>query len=147
MAVNEARLMEFLGRFAGDLGATMAAGKIVPGDKLGLYRALADDPLGAARNVLQQLADDGTWMIVEPFAGATVGDNLNPVGRVFCSFSDLASASRKRSPRRAATPSAPRLARSPCAGSPPTPDSAGSAGSPRPRQRPPAAKPAQLPAQ
>jgi hypothetical protein len=26
-------------------------------------------------------------MIVEPFAGAAVGDNLNPVGRIFYSFS------------------------------------------------------------
>jgi SAM-dependent methyltransferase len=45
MAINEARLMEFLGRFVGDLGATMAAGNIVVGDRLGLYRALAEQPL------------------------------------------------------------------------------------------------------
>lgn len=53
------------------------------------FDALHDmgDPLGAARHVLERLADDGTWMIVEPFAGATVGDNLNPVGRVSYSFS------------------------------------------------------------
>jgi SAM-dependent methyltransferase len=53
------------------------------------FDALHDmgDPLGAARHVRQQLADGGTWMIVEPWAGATVGDNLNPVGRVFYSFS------------------------------------------------------------
>jgi hypothetical protein len=29
MAIDEARLMEFLNRFVGDLGATMAAGNIV----------------------------------------------------------------------------------------------------------------------
>src|SRR5262245_43986081 len=45
MAIDEARLMEFLGRFVGDLGATMAAGNIVVGDRLGLYRALAEGPL------------------------------------------------------------------------------------------------------
>jgi ubiquinone/menaquinone biosynthesis C-methylase UbiE len=45
------------------------------------------DPLGAARHVRQQLAADGTWMVVEPYAGATVADNLNPVGRVYYSFS------------------------------------------------------------
>src|SRR6266516_4112933 len=45
MAIDEARLMEFLNRFVGDLGATMAAGNIVVGDRLGLYRALADGPL------------------------------------------------------------------------------------------------------
>jgi ubiquinone/menaquinone biosynthesis C-methylase UbiE len=45
------------------------------------------DPLGAARHVRQMLAADGTWMVVEPAAGDTVADNLNPVGRVYYSFS------------------------------------------------------------
>ena len=35
---------EFLGQFVGDLGATIAAGSVVIGDRLGLYRALADGP-------------------------------------------------------------------------------------------------------
>jgi len=60
-----------------------------PYDLVTTFDALHDmgDPLGVARHVLDQLAEDGTWMIVEPFAGATVGDNLNPVGRVMYSFS------------------------------------------------------------
>jgi SAM-dependent methyltransferase len=60
-----------------------------PFDLVTTFDALHDmgDPLGAARHVREQLADGGSWMIVEPFAGATVGDNLNPVGRVFYSFS------------------------------------------------------------
>jgi SAM-dependent methyltransferase len=45
------------------------------------------DPLGAAQHVRRSLAADGTWMIVEPAAGDTVADNLNPVGRVFYGFS------------------------------------------------------------
>ncbi len=45
------------------------------------------DPLGAARHVRDTLAPDGTWLIVEPAAGDTVVDNLNPVGRVYYSFS------------------------------------------------------------
>jgi SAM-dependent methyltransferase len=45
------------------------------------------DPLGAARHVRETLAPDGTWMIVEPAAGGNVTDNLNPVGRVYYSFS------------------------------------------------------------
>jgi SAM-dependent methyltransferase len=45
------------------------------------------DPLGAARHVREQLAPDGTWLVVEPAAGDTVADNLNPVGRVYYSFS------------------------------------------------------------
>jgi SAM-dependent methyltransferase len=45
------------------------------------------DPVGAARHIRQSLADDGTWLIVEPIAGDTVADNLNPVGRVYYGFS------------------------------------------------------------
>ena len=45
------------------------------------------DPLGAARHVREQLAPGGTWMVVEPRAEDTVAGNLNPVGRVFYSFS------------------------------------------------------------
>ena len=47
------------------------------------------DPAGAAVHVKQSLAPDGTWMIVEPFAGDKVEDNLNPVGRVYYSASTL----------------------------------------------------------
>lgn len=45
------------------------------------------DPVGAARQIRNSLADDGTWMIVEPAAGDTVESNLNPVGRVYYNFS------------------------------------------------------------
>ena len=47
------------------------------------------DPAGAARHVRETLADDGTWMIVEPAAGDRVEDNLNPVGRAYYGFSTL----------------------------------------------------------
>jgi ubiquinone/menaquinone biosynthesis C-methylase UbiE len=52
MAVDENRLMDFLHKFVGDLGATMAAGGVVVGDRLGLYKALADKP-----SLPQQLAE------------------------------------------------------------------------------------------
>jgi 2-polyprenyl-3-methyl-5-hydroxy-6-metoxy-1,4-benzoquinol methylase len=45
------------------------------------------DPVGAARHVLQTLDADGTWMLVEPMAGDTIEENLNPVGRIFYSAS------------------------------------------------------------
>jgi SAM-dependent methyltransferase len=45
------------------------------------------DPIGAARHIREMLAPDGTWMVVEPYAGSSVSDNLNPVGRVYYSFS------------------------------------------------------------
>jgi 2-polyprenyl-3-methyl-5-hydroxy-6-metoxy-1,4-benzoquinol methylase len=41
------------------------------------------DPVGAARHVRQTLAPGGSWMIVEPFSGDRIEDNLNPVGRVY----------------------------------------------------------------
>jgi hypothetical protein len=47
------------------------------------------DPKGAAAHVRNSLAQDGTWMIVEPFAGDNVEDNLNPVGRIFYSVSTM----------------------------------------------------------
>lgn len=47
------------------------------------------DPMGAAKHVLQSLKPEGSWMIVEPFAGDRVEDNLNPVGRAFYSASTL----------------------------------------------------------
>ena len=37
--------------------------------------------------MLDTLAPDGTWMIVEPFAEDRLEDNLNPVGRIFYSGS------------------------------------------------------------
>jgi len=45
------------------------------------------DPLAAARHVREALDSDGTWMIVEPYAGDDYTDNLNPVGRVYYGFS------------------------------------------------------------
>src|SRR3954447_19079557 len=44
MAVDEGKLMQFLGQFVGDLGATASAASVVLGDHLGLYRALAQSP-------------------------------------------------------------------------------------------------------
>ncbi|MCP9487413.1 MAG: class I SAM-dependent methyltransferase [Gaiellaceae bacterium MAG52_C11] len=71
-----------------------AAAATHPGDGYDLvtmFDCLHDmgDPVGAARKVRELLADDGTWMIVEPAAGDSVEDNLNPVGRAYYGFSTL----------------------------------------------------------
>jgi len=60
-------------------------------DLVAVFDCLHDmgDPIGAAAYVRQSLATDGTWMIVEPFANDQLKDNLNPVGRVYYSFSTL----------------------------------------------------------
>jgi 2-polyprenyl-3-methyl-5-hydroxy-6-metoxy-1,4-benzoquinol methylase len=47
------------------------------------------DPVGASAHVRSTLKSDGTWMIVEPFAGDKIEDNLNPVGRAFYGASTL----------------------------------------------------------
>lgn len=73
---------------------SVAGAKAFPGkeyDLVAFFDCLHDmgDPVGAAQHVLQSLAKDGTWMIVEPFANDQLKDNLNPVGRVYYSFSTL----------------------------------------------------------
>ena len=47
------------------------------------------DPLGAARYVRDALAPDGTWMVVEPHAGDSLAENLNPVARLYYTMSTL----------------------------------------------------------
>ncbi len=44
MAVDETKLEQLVGQFATDFGAAMHAATIVIGDKLGLYKALAEGP-------------------------------------------------------------------------------------------------------
>jgi SAM-dependent methyltransferase len=72
----------------------VAKAKDFPGkdyDFVAFFDCLHDmgDPAGAAAHVRRSLASDGTWMIVEPFANDQLKDNLNPVGRVYYSFSTL----------------------------------------------------------
>jgi 2-polyprenyl-3-methyl-5-hydroxy-6-metoxy-1,4-benzoquinol methylase len=47
------------------------------------------DPAGAAAHIRQSLKADGTWMIVEPMAGNSLNENLNPVGRLFYAGSTM----------------------------------------------------------
>jgi len=47
MAIDEAKLNDFMGRFVGDLGAVMHAATVVVGDQLGLYKKLAEKPATA----------------------------------------------------------------------------------------------------
>ena len=47
MAIDTDRLQDFLHKFVGDLGATVAAGNVVIGHNLGLYKALSEGPATA----------------------------------------------------------------------------------------------------
>ncbi len=60
-------------------------------DVVAMFDCLHDmgDPVGAAKHVRKSLAKDGTWLLVEPFAGDTLQDNLNPVGRIYYAASTM----------------------------------------------------------
>jgi 2-polyprenyl-3-methyl-5-hydroxy-6-metoxy-1,4-benzoquinol methylase len=72
----------------------VAAADEIPGvgyDLVACFDCLHDmgDPVAVARRVRETLAEDGTWMIVDPYAGDRVEDNLNPVARAYYAFSTM----------------------------------------------------------
>jgi SAM-dependent methyltransferase len=72
----------------------VASAKEYPGgpyELVAMFDCLHDmgDPVGAAAHVRDTLAPDGTWLIVEPYAGDRLQDNVNPVGRVYYGASTL----------------------------------------------------------
>ena len=68
-------------------------------DLIATFDCLHDmgDPVGAARHIRDALDADGTWLIVEPLAGDTLAENLNPVGRVYYAGSTLVCVPNARS--------------------------------------------------
>ena len=60
-------------------------------DFITIFDALHDlgDPVGAARHILSKLTPGGSWMIVEPYAGDRVEENLNTIGRAYYAGSTL----------------------------------------------------------
>jgi len=60
-------------------------------DLICLFDSLHDmgDPVGALRHLRDRLDPDGSLLLVEPFAGDSIGDNLNPVGAVYYGASTL----------------------------------------------------------
>lgn len=72
----------------------VATAKTFPGtgyDLITYFDCLHDmgDPAGALAHARSAVAADGTLMIVEPYAGDDVAQNLNPLGRLFYSVSTL----------------------------------------------------------
>ena len=72
----------------------VASAKDYPGDGYDLvcfFDCLHDmgDPVGAMKHVRETIADDGSVMLVEPFANDSLAENLNPVGRVYYAASTL----------------------------------------------------------
>ncbi len=60
-------------------------------DLIAFFDCLHDmaDPAGAARHARAALKPDGHCLLVEPAAGDSVADNLNPVGRIFYGASTM----------------------------------------------------------
>ena len=60
-------------------------------DFITMFDCLHDmgDPVGALKTIRQALKPGGTVMIVEPMAGDSLKDNLNPVGRIYYSASTM----------------------------------------------------------
>jgi SAM-dependent methyltransferase len=58
-------------------------------DFVTMFDALHDmgDPVGAVLQARKVLKPDGTLMLVEPMAGNSLAENLNPIGRVYYAFS------------------------------------------------------------
>lgn len=79
MAIDEALLEEFINKFAGDFGVALHATTVVVGDKLGLYRALADLGPTDAAALAEAAHCDGRlvqeWLAAQYVAG-------------YCQFSD-----------------------------------------------------------
>jgi SAM-dependent methyltransferase len=72
----------------------VASAKAYPGkdyDFVTFFDCLHDmgDPGGASAHVRSTLKNDGTWMIVEPFAGDKLEENLNPISRAFYGASTM----------------------------------------------------------
>jgi SAM-dependent methyltransferase len=60
-------------------------------DLVAIFDALHDmgDPVGACRHISDSLSYDGTFMLVEPFAGDSLAENMHPLGQIYYSFSAL----------------------------------------------------------
>jgi len=76
-----------------NVGFQTREAKDLPGkyDLITLFDCLHDmgDPVGALKHVRAALKPNGLVMIVEPMAGDSLQDNLNPIGRMYYSASTM----------------------------------------------------------
>ena len=83
MAIDEATLNEFMGNFVRDLGAVTHASTVVIGDQLGLYKALAIEPM-AAETLAAQTGCDARYVLEWLSAQAASGyAQYDPVTHMF----------------------------------------------------------------
>src|ERR1700757_4064935 len=60
--VDQAKLDEFMGRVVGDMGAALSAALVVIGDRVGLYRAVADGEPGSAGERAERTGADPRYV-------------------------------------------------------------------------------------
>jgi len=90
------------------------------------------DPVGAALRIRESLSDDGTWLLVEPFAEDRLDDNLTPNRSVLLCGIDDAVHTRLSPRNRSAWHSERRPVNPGCATCSPPPASPECGGPPRP---------------
>jgi SAM-dependent methyltransferase len=93
-SIERARRLADAERVSANTDFQVATAKDFPGqgyDLVCFFDCLHDmgDPVGAMKHVREVLDDDGTVMLVEPFAGDDLKANLNPVGRIFYAASTV----------------------------------------------------------
>jgi 2-polyprenyl-3-methyl-5-hydroxy-6-metoxy-1,4-benzoquinol methylase len=93
-SIERARQIAEAEGVSGNTEFERASAKEFPGDGYDLvcfFDCLHDmgDPVGALEHVRESIDDDGTVMLVEPFAADSLTENLNPVGRVYYAASTL----------------------------------------------------------
>ena len=71
MAIDEGKLNELLGKFVGDLGATINAGTIVVGHRLGLFATIAEHP-GTSDEIARRTSCDPRY-VAEWLRGQAAG--------------------------------------------------------------------------
>src|ERR1700709_2582637 len=74
------KLNAFIGQFVTDLGAAVHAGMVVIGEKLGLYKALLDGPMGSAQLAAKTQTDERylrEWLASQAAGGYITYDEKN----------------------------------------------------------------------
>src|SRR4051794_32203095 len=78
--LDTTRLNAFIGQFVSDLGAAVHAGMVVIGDKLGLYKALAEAPMSSAQLAAKTKTDERyvrEWLASQAAGGYITFDAKN----------------------------------------------------------------------
>jgi SAM-dependent methyltransferase len=80
MVLDTEKLNAFIGRFVGDLGATIHAGMVVLGDKLGLYKALSKKAMSSSELAEATRTDERyvrEWLASQAASGYITFDDVS----------------------------------------------------------------------